>query len=734
VDVTQYQLYNCSSSSSEWTQRFNGLVNYDRLGNTFSFLTAPSLGVDGYNHLNGDFAEIIVYGQVLTPAQRDAVNTYLGSKYNLYTAPPLPASLAATPLSARQVSLQWSAPPRSDHVSYLVERSTDGVTFTQVASVADSLSYIDTGLTAASNYTYRVRTHGYAGTSGYSNTATATTLSSGTDLPFTGMRLWLKADAGISAGRGIDLWADQSGNDNNAFQATGSQQPTLVANGPNGRPVVHFDASNSQGMILPNVMNGANAGEIFAVVRSTGTTGTLWRWGGTYGSLYPSSDGTISDGFCSNDWVNMGQPPVDITQYQLYNCSSSSSEWTQRFNGLVNYDRLGNTFSFLTAPSLGVDGYNHLNGDFAEIMVYDHVLSDAERQTVGVYLGNKYGLAVTPQAAPPVFSPGAGTYNNLQSVTITSATNGATIRYTTDGSTPGENYGTIYAGTPVAIGQATTLQAVAYKNGLVDNSATATYTLVTAAPVLSPAPGTYAGTQSVTITSATNGATIRYTTDGRTPSELIGTFYTGTPVAISSSSTLKAIIYEKGFIDSSSAGTYTLQTATPVFSPAAGTYANAQAVTITSATSGATIRYTTDGSAPTATTGNLYSGPLTVSSTTTLTAIAYESGFIDSSVASSAYTIGTPQVAAPVFRSAAGNTVTITSTTPGAAIRYTTDGSTPSETNGTVYSGPVSISPPLTLKAIAYESGFTDSTVTSATIGIPTITIVTPANGSTIGN
>jgi hypothetical protein len=66
-------------------------------------------------------------------------------------------------------------------------------------------------------------------------------------------------------------------------------------------------------------------------------------------------------------------------------------------------------------------------------------------------------------------------------------------------------------------------------------------------------------------------------------------------------------------------------------------------------------------------------------------------------------------------------TVTITSTTSGVAIRYTTDGSIPSETHGTIYSVPVPISTTTTLQAIAYESGFSDSPVTSGsyTISVP---------------
>jgi len=79
--------------------------------------------------------------------------------------------------------------------------------------------------------------------------------------------------------------------------------------------------------------------------------------------------------------------------------------------------------------------------------------------------------------------------------------------------------------------------------------------------------------------------------------------------------------------------------ATPSFSPVAGAYSSAQSVTITSTTSSSTIRYTTDGSTPTSTTGTVYSSPITVAATTTLKAIAYKSGLTDSAVASAAYTI-----------------------------------------------------------------------------------------------
>lgn len=70
-----------------------------------------------------------------------------------------------------------------------------------------------------------------------------------------------------------------------------------------------------------------------------------------------------------------------------------------------------------------------------------------------------------------------------------------------------------------------------------------------AAPIFSPIPGTYASAQSITITSATGGATIRYTTNGTTPSNSVGTIYS-VPVSISTSATLKAIAYDGVLTDS----------------------------------------------------------------------------------------------------------------------------------------------------------------------------------------
>ncbi|HEX2714661.1 MAG TPA: S8 family serine peptidase, partial [Candidatus Acidoferrales bacterium] len=78
--------------------------------------------------------------------------------------------------------------------------------------------------------------------------------------------------------------------------------------------------------------------------------------------------------------------------------------------------------------------------------------------------------------------------------------------------------------------------------------------------------------------------------------------------------------------------------ATPTFNPPGGAYYTPQSVTISDTTPGALIYYTTNGTAPT-TASTLYSGPITVSATTTINAIAVASGFSNSAVTTAPYSV-----------------------------------------------------------------------------------------------
>ncbi len=121
--------------------------------------------------------------------------------------------------------------------------------------------------------------------------------------------------------------------------------------------------------------------------------------------------------------------------------------------------------------------------------------------------------------------------------------------------------------------------------------------------------------------------------------------------------------------------------ATPSFSPGGGSYTSAQTVAITTASSGASIRYTTDGSTPSATAGIVYTGPITLSSTTTLKAIAYRTGWTSSTVRTATYTItiSGPQTfeAESLTRTVSGATASVgadASASGGSLVYFSADG------------------------------------------------------------
>jgi hypothetical protein len=244
-----------------------------------------------------------------------------------------------------------------------------------------------------------------------------------------------------------------------------------------------------------------------------------------------------------------------------------------------------------------------------------------------------------------------------------------------------------------------------------------------ATPTFNPPAGTYATAQSVTISSATPSATIYYTTDGTAPTTS-SIVYSGA-ISVSSSETIKAMATASGYSTSAvGSAAYVITgslsaTATPTFSPVAGTYATPQSVTISTTTPSATIYYTTNGTAPT-TSSAVYSGTISVSSSETIEAIATATGFSPSGVGSAAYVItgSVPAAATPTFTPVAGTyataqSVTISSTTPSATIYYTTNGTAPT-TSSAVYSSAISVSLSETIQAIATATGFSTSTVGSA--------------------
>ena len=189
-------------------------------------------------------------------------------------------------------------------------------------------------------------------------------------------------------------------------------------------------------------------------------------------------------------------------------------------------------------------------------------LSEAKSYTLKAFvkLGDK-ASAVVPvnfqiqkdSVSAPVFDPASGEiFSNNASITITSNTVGALIYYTTD---PGQEPTTLYSGAiSLTTNGSHTIKAVAVKGDLKSSVETATYTLnlstdTVETPVITPATGTFAAAQSVTIKCGTSGADIYYTTDGKDPTDS-STKYTS-PISVSKTTTVKAIAVKSGCEDSS---------------------------------------------------------------------------------------------------------------------------------------------------------------------------------------
>jgi Chitobiase/beta-hexosaminidase C-terminal domain len=117
---------------------------------------------------------------------------------------------------------------------------------------------------------------------------------------------------------------------------------------------------------------------------------------------------------------------------------------------------------------------------------------------------------------------------------------------------------------------------------------------------------------------------------------------TGTPTAVETDTLIVQATDSTGAVSQKAVSIATVASqspaATPTFSPAAGTYATAQTVTISDSTPSATIYYTTNGATP-STSSPVYTAPLTVSATATIKAIATAPGFTQSAVGSATYTI-----------------------------------------------------------------------------------------------
>ena len=162
--------------------------------------------------------------------------------------------------------------------------------------------------------------------------------------------------------------------------------------------------------------------------------------------------------------------------------------------------------------------------------------------------------------ATPSISPASGAVASGREVEITCATDGATIYYTTDGSTPTSSSTAYNPASKPTITAACTINAIGIKAGLT-NSAVASASYTIAAPCATPAFSVAAGEvdkgTTVSLSCDTDGATIYYTTNGTTPTTSSSVY--SSELTINTAQTIKAIAVKDGYANSEVASaTYTV--------------------------------------------------------------------------------------------------------------------------------------------------------------------------------
>lgn len=350
----------------------------------------------------------------------------------------------------------------------------------------------------------------------------------------------------------------------------------------------------------------------------------------------------------------------------------------------------------------------------------------------------EYKYTVSKKAAEPSSSIPSGSVVEKGTRLTLSTSSGASITYTKDGSDPTktENKNRMF-GSDIVLdaeeGKSVSISAYATKAGLSPSEVVSfSYSISKGGDVLMANPSSGAVVQldsQIILSTSLTGAEIHYTTDGSDPT---GQSAKGSSITVKGEPRgtflVKAIAMMGETPTTPKVFIYTIIPKTPAPSSSipsgAITLEGAKAVLTVSE---GIIYYTTDGSTPT-TSSQLYTEPIAVSKSMVLKAIAVAEGKAPSDIAEYIYTMA-GQVAAPTASRQSGqleigSQISLSTTTEGATIYYSTNGVDPSADNLKdlfVYDSPITISRPVTLKWIATKTGLHPSVLNSATY-----TVLTP--------
>ena len=222
-------------------------------------------------------------------------------------------------------------------------------------------------------------------------------------LDIAGLQLWLKADAGlwqdsvggtpaVADGDVVGAWEDQSGQSNDASQATTSKKPLLKTGIVNGRDVVRFDGADD--WLKTGSFARSQPSHVFAVIQQISWTGEdrLWDSVSAVNGLM-AYQWSVSPGLKMYSGAGLGDNSgLAIGTFGVLSCLYNGASSVLRINGNEQTGNAGanagNGITLGAAQVLTVS----MNGDFAELLVYDAALSTADRQAMETYLNARFAV------------------------------------------------------------------------------------------------------------------------------------------------------------------------------------------------------------------------------------------------------------------------------------------------------------------------------------------------------
>lgn len=249
--------------------------------------------------------------------------------------------------------------------------------------------------------------------------------------------LWLKADSGVYQNAGTDLagngdrvqqWNDQSGNNRHLIQSTSARRPRFIESALNGQPVIRFSSSarNYLGPLSDNLFLGDYT--IFIVAYGSGSSQDFmaYTFSGLHGLLLETSTSrrlrflhrntlgvsggnsliaasTRSSSRCQVLSFSRGRVPGGRQQFWINGSDNRAIAATDNYftgTGTLVLGRLGAAINS-----------RYLNGDMAEVIVFDRELNRAERIIVENYLAAKYGLSLAAADVYDEDNTGAGNFD-----------------------------------------------------------------------------------------------------------------------------------------------------------------------------------------------------------------------------------------------------------------------------------------------------------------------------------